>query len=220
MCVGSTSAGSVVGSTAKPWFCVVISTCPVSSFSTGWFAPRWPNFSLNVFAPSARPSSWWPRQMPKIGFLPMQVLHGVDGVADRGRVAGAVREEDAVGLVRAAPRRPSRCRARPSPCSRPASGSAGCSTSCRSRWRRRAASAGRERQHVLGELRRSRLSHANDFVGHDLADEVAADHAGERLRPSRRARRRRGRWSRGRRSSRRGRAAGGRGRACRCPRCR
>ena len=42
-----------------------------------------------------------------------------------------------------APRRPSRCRARPSPCSRPASGSAGCSTSCRSRGRRRAASAGR-----------------------------------------------------------------------------
>ena len=37
--------------------------------------------------------------MPKIGFLPSRSLHGVDGVADGCRVAGAVREEDAVGLV-------------------------------------------------------------------------------------------------------------------------
>ena len=43
------------GSTAKPWFCDVISTLPVSSYFTGWFAPRWPNFSLNVLPPSARP---------------------------------------------------------------------------------------------------------------------------------------------------------------------
>ena len=37
---------------------------------TGWFAPRWPNGSLNVSRPSARPSSWWPRQMPKSGTRP------------------------------------------------------------------------------------------------------------------------------------------------------
>ena len=45
---GSTSAGSVAGSTAKPWFWVVISTLPVRSLRTGWLAPRWPNLSLNV----------------------------------------------------------------------------------------------------------------------------------------------------------------------------
>ena len=38
------------GSTAKPWFCDVISTLPVSSSFTGWLAPRWPNFSLKVSA--------------------------------------------------------------------------------------------------------------------------------------------------------------------------
>ena len=41
-----TSDGSDSGSTAKPWFCDVISTLPVSSSFTGWLAPRWPNFSL------------------------------------------------------------------------------------------------------------------------------------------------------------------------------
>ena len=34
-CVTSTSAGNDAGSTAKPWFCDVISTFPVSSFFTG-----------------------------------------------------------------------------------------------------------------------------------------------------------------------------------------
>ena len=41
--------------TAKPWFCVVISTLLVRWLSTGWLAPRWPNFSLNVLPPRARP---------------------------------------------------------------------------------------------------------------------------------------------------------------------
>ena len=38
-CVTRTFAGSDAGSTAKPWFWLVISTCPVSRSSTGWFAP-------------------------------------------------------------------------------------------------------------------------------------------------------------------------------------
>ena len=33
-------------STAKPWFWEVMSTLPVRRSCTGWFAPRWPNFSL------------------------------------------------------------------------------------------------------------------------------------------------------------------------------
>ena len=59
--------------TAKPWFWTVTSTRPVSTSRTGWFAPRWPNGSLNVLWPSASPSSWWPRQMPKSGIRPSSV---------------------------------------------------------------------------------------------------------------------------------------------------
>ena len=42
--------------------------------------------------------SWWPRQMPKTGTRPIMFANGADGVIDRLGVAGAVREEDAVGL--------------------------------------------------------------------------------------------------------------------------
>ena len=34
---------------------------------TGWFAPWWPNRSRVVSAPAARPTIWWPRQMPSSG---------------------------------------------------------------------------------------------------------------------------------------------------------
>ena len=43
---------------------------PVCRSLTGWLAPRWPKGSLNVSRPTARQSSWWPRQMPHTGFLP------------------------------------------------------------------------------------------------------------------------------------------------------
>ena len=59
--------GSVSGSTAKPWFWLVMSTWPPSKSLTGWLAPWWPNFILSVRAPEARPMIWWPRQMPKVG---------------------------------------------------------------------------------------------------------------------------------------------------------
>ena len=59
--------GSVAGSTAKPWFWLVISTWPVSRSFTGWLAPWWPNFILTVRAPEASARSWWPRQMPNVG---------------------------------------------------------------------------------------------------------------------------------------------------------
>jgi hypothetical protein len=85
---GSISAGSVSASTAKPWFCDVIATWPVAGPATGWFAPRWPNFSLKVFAPSARPSSWWPRQIPKIGFAVGRASIVRIGAGERRRIAG------------------------------------------------------------------------------------------------------------------------------------
>ena len=46
VCVTSTPSGRDVSSTAKPWFWLVISTRPVASSFTGWFAPRWPILSL------------------------------------------------------------------------------------------------------------------------------------------------------------------------------
>src|SRR5690606_7919172 len=57
-------AGSVASSMQKPWFCEVISTRPESRSCTGWLAPWWPCGIFMVRAPTARPSSWWPRQMP------------------------------------------------------------------------------------------------------------------------------------------------------------
>ena len=56
--------------TAKPWFCEVMSIRPVARSLTGWLAPRWPKGSLKVSRPTARQSSWWPRQIPKTGRLP------------------------------------------------------------------------------------------------------------------------------------------------------
>ena len=84
--------------TAKPWFCEVISILPVVRSFTGWLAPRWPKGSLKVSRPTAWQSSWWPRQMPHTGRWPTSVADGVDDVAQRGRVARAVGQEERVGV--------------------------------------------------------------------------------------------------------------------------
>ena len=65
--MAESSGGSVSARTAKLWFCEVICTLPVASSFTGWLHPWCPNASLHVFAPQARASSWWPRQMPMTG---------------------------------------------------------------------------------------------------------------------------------------------------------
>ncbi|MNT91322.1 hypothetical protein D3C72_2323980 [compost metagenome] len=62
-------AARLASSTWKPWFWLVIITRPESRSCTGWLAPWWPNFILEVLPPVARPSNWWPRQMPKTGSL-------------------------------------------------------------------------------------------------------------------------------------------------------
>ena len=64
--------------------------------STGWFAPRWPKGSLYVRCPAARPRSWWPRQMPRMGTRAERVAHDLRLCLQRLRVAGAVRQDDAV----------------------------------------------------------------------------------------------------------------------------
>ena len=79
--------------TAKPWFCTVTSTRPVSTSRTGWFAPRWPNGSLNVLWPSASPSSWWPRQTPKSGTRPSRLPDRLDLLDEHRRVARAVPDQ-------------------------------------------------------------------------------------------------------------------------------
>ena len=100
MWVTSISGGSESGSTAKPWFCEVMEILPLRRSLTGWLPPRWPNFSLKVLPPKAWARIWLPRQMPKIGFLPMQLAEFLVDVAERGRIAGAVGEEDAVRVFR------------------------------------------------------------------------------------------------------------------------
>ena len=67
----SKSFGRLLFETAKPWFWEVISILEFFKFLTGWFEPLWPNFNLNVFAPIAKDNIWWPKQIPKIGFLPI-----------------------------------------------------------------------------------------------------------------------------------------------------
>ena len=93
--------------TAKPWFCTVTSTRPVSTSRTGWFAPRWPNGSLKVLWPSASPSSWWPRQTPNSGTRPSSCADRLDLVDEHRRVAGAVADQHRrAGRPRGSRRRP------------------------------------------------------------------------------------------------------------------
>ena len=61
------SEGIECSSIWNSWFCDVMTTLPVRRSCTGWFAPWWPNGSRDVVAPIARPTSWWPRQIPRIG---------------------------------------------------------------------------------------------------------------------------------------------------------
>jgi len=42
---GFHSAGSLLASMAKPWFCGVMKAWPVSRLMTGWFCPRLPKGS-------------------------------------------------------------------------------------------------------------------------------------------------------------------------------
>ncbi len=127
-----------LGATAKPWFWLVTRTRPVARSSTGWFAPRWPNGSLKVERPVASASSWWPRQTPRSGTRPSSSRTVAVSSVERLRVAGAVREDDAVVARRACRRR--RRAGRRSRRPRPRRAGAGSSAWCRSRRPRRAAS--------------------------------------------------------------------------------
>jgi hypothetical protein len=59
--------GRLFSSTAKPWFCAVIITTVVIQIFYRVVAAVVANFIFTVFAPLARASNWWPRQMPNTG---------------------------------------------------------------------------------------------------------------------------------------------------------
>ncbi len=61
--------GQAVGLHRKAVVVAADLNCAIA-LSTGWLPPRWPNFILYVWPPSARPRIWWPRQMPNTGTLP------------------------------------------------------------------------------------------------------------------------------------------------------
>lgn len=84
------------GSAAKPWFCEVIETLPVSMFLTGWLPPRWPNFSLKVLGPEGVRDHLVPQTDAESRVVREQLPHGSVHIAQRGRVAGAVGEEDSI----------------------------------------------------------------------------------------------------------------------------
>ena len=98
--------GQSGGSTAKPWFWVVISILPVCSLRTGWLAPRWPNLSLNVLPPNAWPRIWWPEADAEDGDAratrrPCESESRSVWIASASAtgIAGAIGEKNAVWLM-------------------------------------------------------------------------------------------------------------------------
>jgi hypothetical protein len=86
----------------KPWFIEVISTLPVVRSLTGWLAPWWPWFILRVFAPKRQRQHLVAEadaEQRQVGLQhALDHRHGIG--AGGGRVAGAVRQEDAIGVQR------------------------------------------------------------------------------------------------------------------------
>ena len=97
MCVTSNSGGSESASTAKPWFCVVISTRPVAgSTRADW--PRDGRTSICTSCPAGQGQQLMPQADAEDRLLAQQVADRLLGVAERLGIAGAVGEEHAVGL--------------------------------------------------------------------------------------------------------------------------
>ena len=106
--VMSAAVPSESASTAKLWFWLVISITPDARFFTGWFPPWCPNAILETSAPTASESSWWPRQMPKIGTAPTSsamldtaptTALGSPGPFERNTPSGLLATMSAAGVV-------------------------------------------------------------------------------------------------------------------------
>ncbi len=85
-------------STAKPWFCEVISTRPLRRFFTGWLPPRWPNLSLKVRSAQGQTHELMPQADAEDGLLPQTLADVSHRIGHRRRVAGAVGKNNAVGI--------------------------------------------------------------------------------------------------------------------------
>ena len=127
--------------TAKPWFCVVISTLLVRRFEHRLVGAAVAELQLERLAAQRQAAAVdgpdrcrISASCPPAGASSRWRSPAAPG--RRGRWTGRRRRACAP-----ARRRPWPCPAAPSPCSRPAPGSAGCSASCRNRGRRRGASA-------------------------------------------------------------------------------
>ena len=73
-----------VARTAKPWFCARDEHAAVARSSTGWFAPRWPNGSLNVSCPVAHREQLVAEADAEHGRAAEQLAHDRDLAAASG----------------------------------------------------------------------------------------------------------------------------------------
>ena len=100
-CVTRVLAGSESGSTQKPWFCDVISMAPESSCLHRMVAAAMAELQLvGLGAERQAHQLVTEADAEHRDVAVSQLLHVVDRVRDRGRIAGAVAEKDAVRLPR------------------------------------------------------------------------------------------------------------------------
>jgi len=71
-------------------FCAVMATLPVRKSFTGWLAPRWPNFNLNVDTAEREAENLMAETDAKDRFFPHQTMHGFMGIGKRSRVARTI----------------------------------------------------------------------------------------------------------------------------------
>ena len=101
-CVTLTSAGSEPGSTAKPWFCDVISTLPELQLLHRMVGAAMAELQLERLAADGEAENLVAEADAEHRHARTfdQLAHVVDRVRQRRGIAGAVAQEDAVGLDR------------------------------------------------------------------------------------------------------------------------
>ena len=179
---------AIAGSTAKPWFCDVISTLPVSSFFTGWLRAAVAELQLERRAAHRQAEDLMAEADAEHRHVgrrraPSRCRSRRSAAPDRrGRCSGTRRRarSPAAPTPASSPdRRGRRSRAR--------SAGAGCSTSCRSRRRRSSAGASRRRSGAMPNSPGSSAGQSNASAGRDAAHQIRAFHLRNRAARARRA---------------------------------
>ena len=98
MCVTSTLFGSESACNAKPWFCDVISTRPVCRVEHRLIRAAMAELQLVRLAAERQAEQLMAETDAEDRLLAEQAANRVDRVVERLGIAGAVREEHAVGL--------------------------------------------------------------------------------------------------------------------------